>query len=65
MNSGHYTYVEFENGLPTRIYDDDSNCEYSDYMKAAEEVKTTNAQVEKTGYIVLFEREEEAAAAGE
>ena len=61
MNSGHYTYVEFENGTPTRIYDDKSNCKYSDYMEAAEKVNTTNAQVEKTGYIVLFEKEAAAA----
>jgi hypothetical protein len=49
-NSGHYTYVEFENGIPKMVYDDTHICPYSIY------VTSFKRTVDVTGYVLLFER---------
>jgi hypothetical protein len=60
---GHYIYVDFENGNPNNVYDDNVICPYDVYVTAASQAKS-NFNVEKTGYIVLFEKEADDAAFG-
>jgi len=61
-NVGHYIYVDFENGNSKNVYDDSVICPYNAYVTAAEQANS-NFNVEKTGYVVLFEREEAVSGA--
>ncbi len=49
-NSGHYTYVAFENGKPYMVYDDTHICPYDIYTR------NVGRTVDVTGYVLLFER---------
>jgi hypothetical protein len=49
-NGGHYTYVEFEDGMPKTVYDDTHICPYDAYTISV------GRTVDDTGYILLFER---------
>jgi ubiquitin C-terminal hydrolase len=53
---GHYTYVRFENGAPTTVYDDGYIYKYSDYSKGR--------AVDTDCYVLLFERVKNAKAGG-
>lgn len=48
--SGHYTYVEFENGNPKTVYDDHNIVDYATYN-----TNIPNRTVDITGYVLLFE----------
>jgi len=51
-SSGHYTYVEFEKGKPTTVYDDTNICVYKNYTEHIGNGRT----VDTTGYVLLFEK---------
>lgn len=51
---GHYTYVEFENGIPITVYDDADICPYNTYINIESFEDRT---VDVTGYVLLFEKE--------
>jgi uncharacterized UBP type Zn finger protein len=53
-HAGHYTYVEFESGTPTTVYDDTNICPYNTYI-TIESFKDRTVDV--TGYVLLFEKE--------
>ena len=50
---GHYTYVEFENGIPITVYDDADICPYNTYINIESFEDRT---VDVTGYVLLFEK---------
>ena len=50
---GHYTYVEFNDGKPTTVYNDDKDIlQYDNYIKS-----NKGNTVDVTGYVLLFEKE--------
>lgn len=50
---GHYTYVEFNDGKPTTVYDDDKDIlQYDNYIKS-----NKGNTVDVTGYVLLFEKQ--------
>jgi ubiquitin C-terminal hydrolase len=55
-DSGHYTYVSFEKGVPTTVYDDGHIYKYSDYSEGR--------AVDTDCYVLLFERVTKAKTGG-
>lgn len=54
---GHYTYVEFNDGKPTTVYNDDKDIlQYDNYIKIDANKGNT---VDVTGYVLLFEKQEQ------
>lgn len=52
-DSGHYTYVEFKNGDPDMVYDDDNITPYKYYVS-----HVGGRTVDTEGYVLLFERDD-------